>query len=62
MKILGLLESWSKKENSKLTLQGQQKTVLNLNGNLPVYSLCSLGFFLPNIQRPATTVYTILLL
>lgn len=62
MKILGLLESWSKKENSKLTLQEQQNTVPNLNWNLPVYSLCSPGFFLPNARRPATTVYTILLL
>lgn len=51
MKILGLLQSWSKKENSKLTLQEQQNTVPNLNLNLPVYSLCSLGFFLPNAWR-----------
>lgn len=62
MKILGLLRSWSKKENSKLTLQEQQNTVLNLNLNFPEYSLCSLGFFLPNAWRPAATIYTILLL
>lgn len=33
MKILGLLQSWSKKENNKLTLQEQKNTVLNLNLN-----------------------------
>lgn len=44
MKILGLLQSWSKKEH-KLTLQEQQNRVPKLNLNLPVYSLCSFGFF-----------------
>lgn len=37
-------------KRKKLTLQKQKKknTVVNLNLNFPVYSLCSFGFLLAN--------------
>lgn len=38
MKILGLLQNWSKKENNKLALQNQKNTALNVHLLFPAHT------------------------